>query len=198
MAVNDSLYFHRYIIESVLHFQQCLNTSSVYECVNQVRTNYDKLRIWIGSSVYYIHIQKWLQFWPRENFLFVKTEEMSSNPSAALRNVTDFLSLLPFSDLEEEVSLINDRQNVQQKYYRMLPRTERLLKSFYEPFSKKTRGFIWSEILEENHSTVYIIPLILSAKSQEGVTSLARRDHCHVAFKMVRELKALVICMACR
>ena len=139
MAINDSLYFDRYIIESILNFKLCLNNNSVYECVNQVRTNYDKLQIRIGSSVYYIFLQKWLQFWPRENFLFVTTEEMSSNPSAALKNVTDFLSLLPFSE-KEAVRLINDRQNVQQKYSKMNPLTELLLKLLFEPYNKKLEG----------------------------------------------------------
>ena len=94
MAVNDSLYFHKYITKSILHFQQCLNTSSVYECVNQVRTNYRQAkRYGLDLVCTTVHIQKWLQFWPRENFLFVTTEEMSSNPSAALKSITDFLSL---------------------------------------------------------------------------------------------------------
>ena len=140
-TLNPPVYFDRHITKQVHSFRQCLKTSSLWECVNQVRTDFKQLRVWLGGSVYYIHILKWLQFWPQENFLFLKTEDMSAKPSATLRDITEFLSLSPFSE-KKAVRLIRDRKNTAQKHSQMLPKTEKLLKSLLEPYNKKLEDLV--------------------------------------------------------
>ena len=140
-TLNPPVYFDRHITKQVHSFRQCLNTSSLWECVNQVRTDFKQLWVWLGVSVYYIHILKWLQFWPRENFLFLKTEDMSAHPCAALRDITEFLSLSPFSE-KKAISLIRDRKNTAKKHSQMLPNTEKLLKSLLEPYNKKLEDLV--------------------------------------------------------
>ena len=63
---DPALYFEKHIQKAVNEFQQCVRNNSIYECVNKVRTDFKQLSMWLGSGVYHIHIQKWMQFWPKE------------------------------------------------------------------------------------------------------------------------------------
>ncbi len=136
MKGDPALFFEKHIQKAVNKFHQCVRNSSIYECVNTVRTDFKEIKMWLGSGVYHIHIQKWMQFWPKDNFLLLTTEEMALKPVSTLRKITDFLSLDPFP--EAAVNATNEKKNVNKsKYKKMLPETEKLLQSFYQPFNNK-------------------------------------------------------------
>ncbi len=144
-----SHYFEKHIQKAVNEFQQCVRNISIYECVNKVRTDYKELSVWLGSGVYHIHIQKWMQFWPKEQFILLKTEEMVLQPVSTLRKITDFLSLDPFSE-KTAVSAMTARKNVNKSNHtKLLPFTVKLLQSFYQPFNKKLEelfGINWKYV----------------------------------------------------
>lgn len=152
MKTNTPLYFHTHITAAIRDFQLCLaRNKSVYECANQVRTSRQELQSWIGMGIYYIQLLQWMQFWPRENFLFLKTEEMAENPFAVINNITDFLSLDPISK-EDALKWFSKKQNTRKTFlksakYEMLPETQRLLEIFFAPFNKRLQemiGITWS------------------------------------------------------
>jgi hypothetical protein len=45
-------------------------------------------------------IRRWMQYFPREGFLFLKAEELFADPASVYARVLDFLGLPPFDDVE--------------------------------------------------------------------------------------------------
>ena len=101
-------------------------------------------------SLYYIHLHKWLQFYPKENFLFLRTEDMSQQPSTTMNHITDFLEIDPVSKDQAQEWLCH-KANVQTAFtsdpekYKMKPETKKMLKEFYRPFNEKLVELIGSE-----------------------------------------------------
>lgn len=148
MRKNPDQYFNKYIQDAVTDFRHCYNQngSSIYECTNSIRSNFNELKMRIGTGIYHIFIKKWMQFWPRENFLLLKMEEMDKKPVASMDRITDFLSLDSFSSINA-TKWLKDRKNVSNVTTRMLPETQHLLESFYKPFNKMLDdqfGITWS------------------------------------------------------
>lgn len=147
MKENASLYFHNYTSLAVNDFYDCLSQNkSDYECVHGVTTGRKELNTWIGLGVYYIHIVKWMQFFPRENFLFLKTDELSRDSRGVINKVTNFLGLNPSSESTARMlfpmkknarrSFLNDKR------YEMMAETKSLLKAFYSPYNAKLANII--------------------------------------------------------
>lgn len=75
--------FHREVVADIKHFKGCLRNRSPYECVNDNRFRSIAcggvgFRITVG--LYYVHLSKWLQFYPKEHFLFLRTKDISADP----------------------------------------------------------------------------------------------------------------------
>ena len=147
MKKNTSLYFHKHIQAAVKDFDKCLTQNrSIYECTNEVRTDRKAPKFWLGTGIYYIYLLKWMQFWPQENFLFLKTESMAENPFSVLHDITKFLSL----DLvSKETALkwfskkINAQHNLPTtKDSEMLSTTRHILERFYSPYNERLERLI--------------------------------------------------------
>ena len=72
--------FHREVVADVKHFK---GNRSLYECVNangfrSIACGGVGFRITVG--LYYVHLSKWLQFYPKEHFLFLRTKDISADP----------------------------------------------------------------------------------------------------------------------
>lgn len=48
---------------------------------------------YLMNSLYIYYLKEWLNVFPREQFLFVKSEDLFSNPSATMKKVFNFLNL---------------------------------------------------------------------------------------------------------
>ena len=144
---NVSLYFHNHIQAAVHDFDKCLGQNrSIYECTNEVRTDREDIRIWLGEGIYYLYLLKCMQFWPRENFLFLKTETMADKPFSLLSNITKFLSLDPVQE-ETAMKWFSKKQNVQHNLPKtqdseMLSTTTQLLEHFYAPYNERLEKLI--------------------------------------------------------
>ena len=150
MKKNTSLYFHKHIQVAVQDFDKCLKQNSIYECTNEVRTDRQALKFWLGTGNYYIYLLKWMQFWPRENFLFLKTESMAENPFSVLNDITKFLSLDPVSKktaLKWFSKKINAQHNLPKTQgSEMLSTTKQILERFYSPYNERLErlvGITW-------------------------------------------------------
>ena len=74
MQENASGIFHSKTMEEVKSFKRCLEQYSVYECASNNSKHQSLGKLHIG--LYATHIKKWLQFYPRENFFFIRTEDI--------------------------------------------------------------------------------------------------------------------------
>ena len=133
--------FHREVVADVEHFRKCLKKKSLYECVNDNRFRSSKCG-GVGSrmtvSLYYVHLSKWLQFYPKEQFLFLRTEDISADPHSLMKKITDFLGVEPVSPSQAE-QWLSKRVNVQNASYegstKMRKETRELLEKFYRPYN---------------------------------------------------------------
>lgn len=145
--------FHKEVVEGVQDFNRCLEKRSLYECANRYTfTNITTQKSACGQvgfrlvvSIYYIHIQKFLQFFPRDQFLFLKMEDMSEAPVKFMRRVTDFLGVDPLPS-STAIELLSKRANHQSVVSdRMQADTRQFLHNFFAPFNQRLVDLIGDE-----------------------------------------------------
>ena len=146
--------FHHVATTAINRIQSCLaaGNHSLLWCLGDLNLlqqgcGYIGRRFSIG--MYYVHIHKWMQFYPRENFLFLKTEDIRGEPQQIMAQITDFLGVDRVSDKDAR-EWLSAETNVQKHYQRMKPESEELLNNFYKPYNKLlanltgSRRFSWT------------------------------------------------------
>ena len=154
--------FHKAVEADTTAFANCLRktNNSTHECVREIRSikngcgrRHIGRRLPIG--LYYVHLHKWLQLYPKENFLFLRTEDMSQHPSRLMNRITDFLGVDPVSK-DQAREWLRQKANAQTVYstdsekFRMKSETKQLLGEFYRPFNEKlaelagSKRFLWT------------------------------------------------------
>lgn len=141
---NGAGIFHAQVLEETERFHSCVRNMSVVECVDMAifaresaaayKCGTLNQRLVIG--MYAVHIKKWLQFYPRENFLFIRMEDISREPVKTMLSITNFLGISPMMGGD----VFGRAQNVLQESARVAPmeeKTERLLQEFYQPYNEE-------------------------------------------------------------
>ena len=136
---NVSRSFHSAVVSVVSKFKECLKRLSLFECTYGFKsTSKQKLgsRVDYKFSIglYYVHIKKWLQFFPREQFLFLRMEDMITNFTSAMVKMLDFLQL--GQGVGEEMEKWLTKANAHVTSVEMLPETKVLLNDLYGPYNK--------------------------------------------------------------
>ena len=150
--------FHEHAVSEVNRLTSCLNNgSSPFECVGDRRFRVSEtaecgsLGYRLIISLYHLHLTKWLHFFPRENFLFLRLEDLSREPNIFMERVTRFLGI---ADLKPTSTrwLRTHRENQQKAHVAMLPETRALLSQFFRPFNERLaeltgdKRFLWSDV----------------------------------------------------
>lgn len=142
--------FHREISQTVNEFNDCMKTRSLFECANLYTfTNNTRLKQSCGEigfrlvvSIYYIHIVKFLHFFPQEQFLFLRTEDMPDEPVRVMNEITDFLGVEPYSPFKAR-DLLERKVNRQKAAIEgMREDTRLLLQNFFTPFNRKLASLL--------------------------------------------------------
>ena len=97
--------FHERIVAKIHHFESCLTVFPLAKCVAKSKTIPEPFHplmpmcgeTKISRAFYYTHIQKWLSVVPRERFLFLTVEELSSNLCQTANVVWKFVGLNPLN-----------------------------------------------------------------------------------------------------
>ena len=135
--------FHHEVASDIQQFNECLRKHSLYECANENRRLGGRcggVGNKLAVSIYYVHLLKWLQFYPKEQFLFLSTDDMNADPHGFLSRITDFLGLHPISP-EQARQWFTVKRNVQKLVTEnpsklvMWNETWRLLEDFYKPYN---------------------------------------------------------------
>ena len=151
--------FHERVVFSVNFFRECLSRNhSIYECANDNQFAKPEppgcgvVSYHLIISMYYLHLKKWMQFYPRESFLFLRTDDMSSHPFPFMKRITDFLNISHMS----HNALTTPMKNKQKLNMKMLQETRAILSEFYRPFNEMLveltgdRRFLWDDIIPES------------------------------------------------
>lgn len=149
---NASDTFHSNVVSVTNKFKACLKSSSLFECVSEYSKKefaaVDKIGHKFYIGLYYVHIKKWLQFYPRKQFLFLRMEDMVANFSTTMAQILDFLDLREVSSAEVARWMTN--ANAQVAYmldekYLMQNQTKHLLDEVYGPYNQLLANLLDSE-----------------------------------------------------
>lgn len=89
--------------------------------------------IWRG--IYVAFLRKWMMYFPSENFLILKSEDLYERPQIILKNVLEFLDLPDF--------VIDEFKPYNQGYYQPVPPDIRAqLRSFFDSQNKNLEDFL--------------------------------------------------------
>ena len=140
--------FHHEVLETILSFNSCLSAgSSTLECINwhhfsQSSCGHVGYRLMV--SLYHVHLRKWLQRFPREQFLFLRMEDMSRDADDFMRRITDFLDISQIEPnlAKKWLSRKENKQTIRRRGQRwvtmkMRPETRTLLTDFFTLHNKQ-------------------------------------------------------------
>ena len=158
-------HFHKRVMQSIRWWRECISKFPVQKCLfgspkemNPVHTGlcFD---CWQGNKIcpniriglYYSIIQEWLKVFPRESFLFLRTEDYNDNELAVLNDqVFPFLGILPLGDESARDVANMERQfpakneDVREKFQvePMHKETKKALTEFYRSENEKLAKFM--------------------------------------------------------
>ena len=146
--------FHYKVVRKILAYKSCRKLKPVDACPFTIMPGIEGLikyrnkgcgRVHLETAFYYYYIRRWLAVLPREQFLFVKTEELEDDLFGVTESLNNFLELGLYvtkeftSDAEK-----NKCKHDQLKFnYRKDPLlqmrndTRDLLYKFFNPFNQK-------------------------------------------------------------
>ena len=167
---NGSTYFHTLVVNGIAWWENCTKTLSEYRCAygrNYTGTgvpslNPEGLCNWGDSdefghnganrlrvSIYVLFIQKWLEVFSIDQFLFLTTEEYKRNALNMLtERIFPFLEVDPLNILGENMlkRSLNIHINVSRKNsLHMLPETRQVLEKFYRPYNERLANLLQDE-----------------------------------------------------
>ena len=142
--------FHKLVERQIMYFNDCMKKyGNVVVCIKQ-QTETDALMENTSThrlvhGMYYMNIQKWLAVYPKENFIFVRAEDLHNckNSREAVGSIWKFLGL-PI-DYRRDFDRKCKKKALYQTYPPMLPETKIILDNFYRKYNKKL-----SELLNDN------------------------------------------------
>ena len=149
---NSTQFFHELVLDEIAALEECLETRSLEHCTHH-RLGNDQLLcgpVRLGISLYHVHIKRWLREVPREQFLFLRTDDMATDPYKLLEKIWSFLGVEPQGeeDLQDILHQHSYHQTDIPNY--MTKATESILKKFFQPHNDALAkllgddGFRWS------------------------------------------------------
>ena len=141
--------FHYHACDVIKRFQSCMDSGhSTSSCVRSKtidgKTTQRNGHVGLQNSMYYYHIVPWLNIFPRERFLFLRTEDLAHNQSLTMSKVWHFLELEDFSKTKEVFAKVN-------KHATVPLHTRELLDTFFQPHNELLANllsdsiFLWKD-----------------------------------------------------
>jgi hypothetical protein len=91
------------------------------------------------KSIYVDHLQRWAEFFPREQMLIIKSEDFFENPKETVKLSLDFLGLPAW---EPEASQLGDKRNTGEYEEGMSPAIRERLEEYFEPHNKRLYEYL--------------------------------------------------------
>jgi hypothetical protein len=91
---------------------------------------------YIYQGLYVEHLKAWMNIFPKEQFLIIKSEELFTNPEKIVDEVFDFLDLYPLKLTEYHHYHAGNYKDV------MTPEIRSTLVDFFKPYNKKLNKFL--------------------------------------------------------
>ena len=157
--------FHNLTVKAINEHKRCLSDASPknghalaeFACLRKATLGYESKNscfpLRLGVGMYYYHIAKWMNVYPRKNFHFLRLEDLAVDNYGSVEKIWKFLGFSPLSKGAFESSLkgmvMNEMNWIKLPKYKdrfyMLPETEKLLTAFYEPVNMKLAQLLQSD-----------------------------------------------------
>ena len=108
------------------------------------------------TGFYYLYLLPWLQVFPRENFLFIRTEDMKKDTGKTLQEIFQFLGMSHLSDkkIDEIQQIVRHEQTLLHSNSEMLLSSpiKKQLRAYFRPFNERLAEllnddkFLWDDI----------------------------------------------------
>ena len=152
--LSPHIFDHR-MRQEIKRFQNCTRTFNMSYCAHYTLITsppvYKKCGdIRLASSIYVTHIKRWLQYFPRKNFLFVRMEDLASNLYLTMKEIWTFIGVPVISEAQFEV-LKSKVLRKPANYVPMKTETHAALKEFFAPFNHELSillgndKFLWKD-----------------------------------------------------
>lgn len=97
---------------------------------------------YLTRSIYINQIKKWFEYFPKDQILILKSEDLFENPEKILKDVFEFLNLPNWSKIKYRKYHSETKEN------KLDGETRQYLKHFFEPYNKQLyeflgRNFYW-------------------------------------------------------
>lgn len=109
----------------------------------------DKFGSWsyLARSRYAEQIERWFEFFSKDRFLFVKSEDYFAHPFSVGKQIIDFILQKP-SQIPVPIKEWDKSQCYTQRYPPMSPETREYLRAYFEPYNQRLyslldRDFEW-------------------------------------------------------
>ena len=133
--------FHERVTAEIMAFKKCLEirNSSLEQCAHARLSGSGNTlcgHVRLGVNLYHVHIRRWLREIPREQFLFLRTDELASSPLELLKEVWHFLGVREQTE-EELADILHEhlhQSHVSRANSTGVPeQTEKILRAFFRP-----------------------------------------------------------------
>ena len=156
--------FHKTAELEIREFESCLTQHRLEVCTHRALYGRESItdnvcgRVRLGISLYHVHVSQWLKVIPRDQFLFLRTEDLASDGYKLLSRVWNFLSLPSQSedDLGEVLGAQTNYNPVaHMKALQLRPETRRMLERFYSDHDQSLaqllddEAFLWRDTRQE-------------------------------------------------
>ncbi|XP_064651116.1 carbohydrate sulfotransferase 15-like [Lineus longissimus] len=151
---EKSPYYFNILLEKVIGLARtCMKTASARACAfnKRLRVADNQMSI-IWNGMYAVYLAEWLQVFPRENFLFVKSENFSMNTGKVIQDAYTFLGLDRLSD--DVIATISSAPKQHHHAYfndnigPLSAKSRKLLDEFYAPFTKALEDIIGESLTQ--------------------------------------------------
>ncbi len=164
-TVESTNTIHDKIVKKISDIKSCIEVFPLAKCLvessptSELLTNavpQDHGVVSIYESVYYIHIQKWLSVVPRERFLFLTLEELSTNLERTTNDIWIFLGVNYLDNIKVMKYFVDTNKQTIIDYQHdpdlaMRNDTKELLRDFLHPYNRMLaellgdRKFLWGD-----------------------------------------------------
>lgn len=110
---------------------------------------------YLTKGAYIEHLQRWMKYYPKDQFLVLKSEDMYNDPAATMKQTLDFLGLPGLAtktNHEYKQYRLPQKTGYQNKEFRpkMKPETRQYLLDFFKPYNTRLHEFLgrdfgWNE-----------------------------------------------------
>jgi N-acetylgalactosamine 4-sulfate 6-O-sulfotransferase len=125
----------------ITRYKICLSRNlSMPYCARYMQSQstlfYDCAKLRLTSNFYFIHIQRWLKIFPREQFLFLTLEEIIKDLYGVMKQIWEFIDVPVLS--QEKFQLMSAKiQHQSSLYLPMHYETRKMLHTFFHPYNKQ-------------------------------------------------------------